>query len=34
LAVSEIIPWVNLLLAYDVIFTAVGWMVFDFIVEE
>ncbi|MEN6410583.1 MAG: heme exporter protein CcmB [Anaerolineaceae bacterium] len=34
LAVSEIIPWINLLLVYDVIFTAVGWMVFDFIVEE
>jgi heme exporter protein B len=31
---SEIWPWVNLLLVYDVIFTAVAFMVFDFVVEE
>src|SRR5271157_746264 len=29
-----ILPWLNLLLAYDVIFTAVGFMVFDYVVEE
>lgn len=31
---DEITPWVNLLIVYDVIFTAVGFMVFDYIVEE
>lgn len=31
---SEIIPWVNILLVYDVIFIAVAFMVFDFVVEE
>ena len=31
---TEIMPWLNLLIAYDVIFTAVAFMVFDFIVEE
>lgn len=31
---SEIWPWLNLLLAYDVIFTAVAFMVFDYVVEE
>lgn len=30
----EIAPWVNLLIVYDVIFTAVAFMVFDFVVEE
>ncbi len=29
-----ITPWLNLLLVYDVIFTAVAFMVFDFVVEE
>jgi heme exporter protein B len=29
-----IIPWLNLLVVYDVIFTAVAFMVFDFVVEE
>lgn len=31
---SEIMAWLNLLIVYDVIFTAIAWMVFDFIVEE
>ena len=31
---AEIMPWLNLLLVYDVIFTAVAYMVFDFVVEE
>ncbi|PWH14315.1 MAG: cytochrome C biogenesis protein [Anaerolineae bacterium] len=31
---SEISPWVNILLVYNIIFTAVSFMVFDFIVEE
>jgi heme exporter protein B len=31
---NEIWPWLNILIAYDVIFTAVAFMVFDYIVEE
>jgi heme exporter protein B len=31
---SGIMPWVNLLLVYDVIFIAIGFMVFDYVVEE
>jgi heme exporter protein B len=31
---EEITPWINLLLVYDVVFTAVAFMVFDYIVEE
>jgi heme exporter protein B len=31
---SEITPWMNLLIVYDVVFTAISWMTFDFIVEE
>ena len=34
LAITEIMPWVNLLLAYDVIFIAVAFMTFDNVVEE
>lgn len=34
LAWSEITPWINLLVVYDVIFTAVAFMVFDYVVEE
>jgi heme exporter protein B len=34
LPMNEIWPWLNVLIAYDVIFTAVAYMVFDFIVEE
>jgi heme exporter protein B len=30
----EIRPWINLLIAYDVIFVAIAFMVFDFVVEE
>lgn len=29
-----IMPWINLLIVYDVIFTAVSLMVFDYVVEE
>jgi heme exporter protein B len=31
---NEIGPWLNILIAYDVIFTAIAYMVFDYIVEE
>lgn len=31
---SEIAPWFNILLVYDLIFIAVAFMVFDFVVEE
>lgn len=31
---AEIWPWLNILIAYDVIFTAVAFMVFDYVVEE
>ncbi len=31
---SEIMPWLNLLIVYDVIFTAIAFMVFDYVVEE
>lgn len=31
---STILPWINLLIVYDVIFTAVSLMVFDYVVEE
>jgi heme exporter protein B len=34
LEISEIIPWLNLLFVYDVIFTAIAFMVFDYVVEE
>lgn len=34
LPLSEILPSLNLLIVYDVVFTAVAFMVFDFIVEE
>jgi heme exporter protein B len=30
----DIMPWINLMLVYDVIFTAVAFMTFDYIVEE
>jgi heme exporter protein B len=30
----DIWPWINLLIVYDVIFTAVAFMVFDYVVEE
>jgi len=31
---DEITPWLNLLIVYDIVFTAVSFMVFDYIVEE
>ena len=31
---GEIMPWINQIMVYDVIFTAVAFMVFDFVVEE
>lgn len=31
---SEITPWLNLLVGYDVIFTSLAFMVFDYVVEE
>jgi heme exporter protein B len=34
LDMSEITPWLNLLIVYDLIFTSVAFMVFDYIVEE
>ncbi|RME87884.1 MAG: cytochrome C biogenesis protein [Anaerolineae bacterium] len=34
LGMEEILPWLNLLIAYDVIFTAIAFMVFDYVVEE
>jgi len=32
--IADITPWINLLIVYDVIFVAIAFMVFDFIVEE
>jgi heme exporter protein B len=34
IAYADIQPWINLLLVYDVVFIAVSFMVFDYIVEE
>jgi heme exporter protein B len=34
LPMNEIWPWLNILIVYDIVFTAVAFMVFDFIVEE
>ncbi len=31
---DEILPWINLLIVYDVVFIAVAFMVFDYVVEE
>ena len=31
---NEIVPWLNLLIVYDLIFISVAFMVFDYIVEE
>lgn len=31
---ASILPWLNLLIAYDVIFIAVAFMLFDYVVEE
>jgi len=34
LGIAEIQPWLTLLVVYDVIFTAIAFMVFDYVVEE
>ncbi len=34
LEMVDIQPWLNLLITYDILFTAVAFMVFDFVVEE
>jgi heme exporter protein B len=34
LELSEIMPYINLLIVYDVIFIAAAYMVFDYVVEE
>ena len=31
---DQILPWLNLLIVYDVIFIAIAFMVFDYVVEE
>ena len=31
---TDVLPWLNILIVYDVIFIAVAFMVFDFVVEE
>ncbi len=31
---SEIMPWINLLITYDIIFFAIAFMVFEYVVEE
>jgi heme exporter protein B len=31
---TDIQPWLNLLIGYDMIFTAIAFMVFDYVVEE
>ena len=32
--ISEIMPWINLLIVYDIIFLAAAFMTFDYVVEE
>ena len=34
LPMEEILPWINILIVYDIIFTAVAFMTFDHVVEE
>jgi heme exporter protein B len=34
LPMNEILPWLNLLVVYDIIFIAIAFMVFDYVVEE
>jgi len=34
LEAAEVWPWLNLLIAYDMIFTAAAFMLFDFVVQE
>jgi len=31
---ANIVPWLNLLIVYDVIFTSIAFMVFEYVVEE
>ena len=31
---DQILPWINLLIVYDIIFIAIAFMVFDYVVEE
>jgi heme exporter protein B len=31
---EDIMPWINLLIVYDLIFTAIAFMVFEYVVEE
>jgi len=31
---DQILPWLNLLIVYDVIFTSIAFMIFDYVVEE
>ena len=33
-AFNEVVNWINLLVVYDVIFIALAFMIFDFVVEE
>jgi heme exporter protein B len=32
--VSEIMPWLNMIIVYDIVFIAIAFMVFDFLVED
>ena len=32
--VVDIMPWMNLLIVYDLIFTAIAFLVFEYVVEE
>ncbi len=34
MAINEVVNWINLLVVYDVIFIALAFMIFDFVVEE
>ncbi len=34
LGLAEVMPWINQLIVYDIVFTAVAFMVFDYVVEE
>jgi heme exporter protein B len=31
---ADVAPWLNLMLGFDVIFLVVGWLVFEYAVEE
>lgn len=34
LAVADILPWINILIVYDLIFAAISFVAFDYVVEE